>query len=237
MISDLMKGVNRFVDLFKKPLYGRTFRCPVCHLELSAYDTDTNGCLVCPLCGVVVELYETYGHFVPVVNDVEINRVQPKMRLHPLATHLPIGLFPFALLGAFFLLTISLVLKITGIAPDGCIFCLRYAPIIDQSILFLLAVSVAAATMTFWTGYRDWKRRYGGRSYRIIALKIRLSFLYWITGLATVLLHPLVFDAGVIGFAGMVDYLVAVLYFITMGLSLFTLATLGHVGGYLVFGR
>ncbi|MCP4715418.1 MAG: hypothetical protein GY868_09890, partial [Deltaproteobacteria bacterium] len=108
MLSDILSLVDRFVGIFKKKLYGRTFYCPVCHLELSEHDTDENGCLVCPVCSVVIELYETYGHFVPIVNDVEINRHQPKARLHPMATHLPIGLFPLALLGAGFMLLMSI---------------------------------------------------------------------------------------------------------------------------------
>ncbi len=91
MLADIMKLVGKFVDIFKKPLYGKTFKCPVCHLELSYHDTDENGCLVCPLCSVVIELHETYGHSIPIVNDVEIERVPPKARLHPIATHLPFG--------------------------------------------------------------------------------------------------------------------------------------------------
>jgi len=237
MISDMMNGVDRFVALFKKPLYGRTFACPVCHLELSEYDVDPNGNLVCPLCGVVIELYETYGHFVPVVNDVEINRAQPKRRLHPLATHLPIGLFPLALLGAGVLLVVSLGLKLAGIEPGNCGFCSGYAPLIADSVWILLSVAVIASALTFLTGYRDWKQRYGGRPYRVITLKIRLSILFLVTGVMTVVLHPFVFTAGMVGLSSLAGLAAAILYFVVMGAAGFMLATLGHVGGYLVFGR
>ena len=49
MIAALLARITRwFVRLF----YGRTFRCPVCHLVLATVDADGNQLLVCPVCGV-----------------------------------------------------------------------------------------------------------------------------------------------------------------------------------------
>ncbi len=237
MLSDMMKLADRFVNIFKKRIYGKTFYCPVCHLELSEHDTDENGCLVCPLCSVVIELYETYGHFVPIVNDVEINRVQPKTRMHPMATHLPIGLFPFALLGAGFLLLLSVYGRFAGLTAANTPFFAEYSPIINNVTLLMLVIAVVSSALTFLTGFVDWKQRYGGRPYRVIKLKLILSGIFLVVGLVTVVLHPVVFSAGIISFDSLVDVLTAVVYFIFMGAAMFMLATLGHVGGYLVFGR
>ncbi len=143
MVGDIMKLVDKFVGVFKKLIYGKTFFCPVCHLELSYHDTDENACLVCPVCGVVIELHETYGHSVPIVNDVEINRTQPKARLHPIATHLPIGLFPFALLGAGFLLVVSVLIKLLGIGVNDCSFCVNTSPVINDATLIEIILEIS----------------------------------------------------------------------------------------------
>lgn len=237
MVGDIMKLVDKFVNLFKKPLYGKTFFCPVCHLELSYYDTDANGCLVCPLCGVVIELHETYGHSVPIVNDVEIKRPQPKARLHPTATHLPIGLFPLALLGAVFLLVFSIVVKLSGMAVADCSFCTHTSPVIDNSTLILLVIAVVSSALTFLTGFVDWKSRYGGRWYRVTTLKLILSGIFLVVGIVAIALHRVVFQAGMIGFDSFGNVVATIFYFLFMGAAMFLLATLGHVGGYLVYGK
>lgn len=236
MISDLMKIVDSFVNIFKKKLYGKTFFCPVCHLELSFHDTDENGNLVCPLCGVVIELHETYGHPLPIVNDVEINRAQPKMRLHPFAAHLPIGLFPLAFLGSLFLLVISIIQSVNASVTD-CEFCSMATPIVNEATLIMLAIAVISSLFTFLTGFSDWKRRYGGRPYRIITLKLILSGIFAIFGLLALLLHFFIFSSGIITFTSYFAVLSTFLYFGLMGAGMFMLATLGHVGGYLVFGK
>lgn len=232
-----MKLVDKFVYVFKKRLYGKTFFCPVCHLELSYYDADENDNLVCPLCGVVIELHKTYGHSIPIVNDVEINRVQPKLRLHPLAAHLPIGLFPLALLGTVTLLMISIYIKVSGIAVTNCDFCINTTPIINNATLIMLTLAVFSSTLTFLTGFFDWKRRYGGRSYRIITLKLILSGLFAGLGIILLILHTAVFNTGIIMFNSILGIVITILYFTLMMTAMFLLATLGHVGGYLVFGK
>lgn len=237
MISDLMSLVDKFVGVFKKRIYGKTFFCPVCHLELSFMDADQNDCLVCPLCGVVIELHETYGHAVPIVNDVEINRVQPKMRLHPMATHLPLGLYPFAMLGTLLLLFTSVISLLANTPKVGGYFFSTVTPLLDNAILIFLFLSVFSSALTFLTGVVDWKYRYGGRSYRVITLKLVLSALFLALGVAILLLHPLVFEGGIVGLASVFDWVVAVLYYALILTGMLVLATLGHVGGYLVFGK
>jgi uncharacterized membrane protein len=193
--------------------------------------------LVCPLCSVVIELHETYGHFLPIVNDVEVERVQPKARLHPMATHLPIGLFPLGLLGAAFLLITSIYSKISGINVSSSLFFSEYSTIIENVTFLMLSIAVFASALTFITGFIDWRYRYSGRSYRVITLKIILSGLFLATGIAVIALHCVVFQAGMIGFDNLINVLATIFYFTLMAAAMFILATLGHVGGYLVFGK
>ena len=40
MLADIMKQVGKVIGRFKDQWYGRTFYCPVCHLELSEHDVD-----------------------------------------------------------------------------------------------------------------------------------------------------------------------------------------------------
>lgn len=237
MANSMTSLVARFIEMFKKRIYGKTFYCPVCHLELSFHDTDANGNLVCPLCGVVIELHETYGHPLPIVNDVEISRVQPKLRLHPLAAHLPIGLFPFAVLGSLVLLIISIYLKASDAGLQNCNFCSSASPVVSQSTLVFLAIVIVSSLFTFLSGFADWKRRYGGRPYRIITLKLILSGLFTGIGLLVFLLHSLLFSQGMMAMNSLADILVLLLYFILLGTAMVILVTLGHVGGNLVFGK
>mgnify|MGYP000267107492 CR=1 FL=1 len=107
MSSDLRRITAGITARFKRRAYGRTFNCPVCHFEIAIVDVGENRLIVCPVCGVVIDVEEVYGHAVPVVLEVELFRPQPKARIHPLATHVPIGLYPFAVLGALLLVAAS----------------------------------------------------------------------------------------------------------------------------------
>ncbi|MEJ2189877.1 MAG: hypothetical protein P8Y93_10805, partial [Acidobacteriota bacterium] len=71
MFADVRRMVAKIAGRFKSRFYGRTFRCPVCHVELAIVDSDGNRLLVCPVCGVVIDIDEVYGHAVPVVLEVE----------------------------------------------------------------------------------------------------------------------------------------------------------------------
>ena len=237
MIGDIRKVTAKITERFKHRFYGRTFQCPVCHLELALVDVNGNRLLVCPVCGVVLDVEEVYGHAVPVVLDVELHRPQPKMRIHPLATHLPIGLYPFAVLGAVLLLIASILEPMMpGLAPF-----LDRAPVLADTTLVLLVLSVGFSVVTFFSGLRDWFRRYRRRPYAQIRLKIAFSLIFLMLGGLAIALHAsgAAFSAG----TGLVDLgsplALALAFFeiAVLSIGMVVIATLGHVGGTLVFGR
>jgi uncharacterized membrane protein len=237
MISDLRKLTAKIAERFKRRFYGRTFRCPVCHLELALVDVDGNRLMVCPVCGVVLDVDEVYGHAVPVVLDVELRRPQPRMRIHPLATHLPIGLFPFAVLGVVVLLLFSILgPSVPGLAP-----LIDRAPVLADATLVLLVLSVGFSVVTFASGLRDWYRRYRRRPYAQIRLKIAFSVVFLVLGGLAIALHAS--GAAFSGATGLVDLgspvalLLAAIELAALGAGMVVIATLGHVGGTLVFGR
>ena len=185
MSGDIRKLVAKIAERFKRRFYGRTFNCPVCHFELAVVDAGSNRLLVCPVCGVVIDIEEVYGHAVPVVLEVELYRPQPKSRIHPLATHVPIGLYPFAVLGVALLVIGSLVRPfIPAIEPM-----LSRAPVLADASLVLLVLSVGLSILTFASGLWDWNRRYRRRSYRQIRLKIAFSVLFLALGGFAIALH------------------------------------------------
>jgi len=237
MISDLRKLTAKIAERFKDRYYGRTFRCPVCHLELAIVDVNGNRLMVCPVCGVVLDVEEVYGHAVPVVMGVEVHRPQPKTRIHPLATHLPIGLYPFAVLGAGLLLIASILGPVMpGLAP-----LLDRAPVLADATLVLLVLSVGFSVVTFFSGLRDWFRRYRRRPYAQIRLKIAFSVIFLILGVLAIALHAsgAAFSAatGLVDLGSPLALGLAVLELTALGAGMVVIATLGHVGGTLVFGR
>jgi len=237
MLGDVRRLVAKIAEKFKRRFYGRTFRCPVCHLELAMVDADGNRLMVCPLCGVVLDVEEVYGHMVPVVLEVELYRPQPKMRIHPLATHVPIGLFPFAALGAGALILASVLGPLVpGLGPW-----LTNAPLVADVTLVLLALSVGLSVLTFAAGLWDWRRRYRGRPYWQIRLKIVFSVLFLILGGIAIALHAsgFVFQAstGLVDVASPMAIGLAAVELGALLLGMDVIATLGHVGGTLVFGR
>jgi hypothetical protein len=237
MIGDVRKLTQKISDRFKDRFYGRTFRCPVCHLELALVDVNGNRLMVCPVCGVVLDVEEVYGHAVPAVLDVEIHRPQPKMRIHPLATHIPIGLYPVAVFGAFALLVCSVV------GPLSPVFAplLERAPVIADATLILLVLSIAFSVLTFASGLRDWMRRYRRRPYAQIRLKIAFSVVFLILGVMAIALHAsgAAFSAatGLVDLGSPLALALAILELVVLGLGMVVIATLGHVGGTLVYGR
>jgi hypothetical protein len=237
MIGDLRKMTAKIAERFKNRYYGRTFQCPVCHLELALVDVNGNRLLVCPVCGVVLDVEEVYGHAVPVVLDVEVHRPQPKTRIHPLATHLPIGLYPFAVLGAGLLLIASILGPVMpGLAP-----LLDRAPVLADATLILLVLSVGFSVVTFFSGLRDWYRRYRGRPYAQIRLKIAFSLIFLVLGGLAIALHAsgAAFSAttGLVDLGSPLALMLAVVELAALGAGMVVIATLGHVGGTLVFGR
>jgi uncharacterized C2H2 Zn-finger protein len=237
MIGDIRRLVAKIAERFKGRFYGRTFRCPVCHLELAMVDADGNRLMVCPLCGVVLDVEEVYGHAVPVVLEVELNRPQPRMRIHPLATHVPIGLYPFAVLGVGLLLLASVLAPVVpGIGP-----LLARAPAIAHATLVLLVLSVGLSIVTLGSGLWDWNRRYRRRPYWQVRLKIAFSVLFLVLGGAAIALHAsgAVFSAstGLVDLASPLAVVLAAMEVTALAAGMVVIATLGHVGGTLVFGR
>ena len=193
--------------------------------------------MVCPVCGVVLDVEEVYGHAVPVVLDVEIHRPQPKTRIHPLATHVPIGLYPFAVLGVGLLLIASILAPVMpGLAP-----LLDRAPALADATLVLLVLSVGFSVVTFLSGLRDWYRRYRRRPYAQIRLKIAFSVIFLVLGGLAIALHAsgAAFSAatGLVDVGSPMAMALAVLEIAILGAGMVVIATLGHVGGTLVFGR
>ncbi len=237
MINDVRRLTAKVAERFKGKFYGRTFRCPVCHLELAVVDADGNRLMVCPLCGVVLDVEEVYGHAVPVVLEVELHRPQPKMRIHPLATHVPIGLYPFAVLGVGLLLVASVLARlIPEIEP-----LLSRAPVVVSATFVLLLLSVGLSILTLGSGLWDWNRRYRSRPYRQIRLKIVFSVLFLVLGATAIGLHAsgAIFSSstGLVDLASARAVALAAVEMAVLVSGMVVLATLGHVGGTLVFGR
>jgi hypothetical protein len=200
-------------------------------------DADGNRLMVCPLCGVVLDVEEVYGHAVPVVLEVELHRPQPKLRVHPMATHVPIGLFPFAVLGVGLLLLASLLAPLLpGIQP-----LLAKAPTVSGATLVLLILSVGLSVVTLGSGLWDWNRRYRRRSYRQIRVKIVFSIAFLVLGAVAIGLHAsgAAFSAttGLVDLASPLAVVLAVAEMAALTAGLMVIATLGHIGGTLVFGR
>ena len=244
-MSEISRLADKITTALKKRVYGKTFYCPVCHLELAYADADADGLVVCPLCGVVIELADVWGHPLPVVHDVEINRVQPKARMHPVLTPAPVGLLPFALLGALFLAVVSLLAHLLPSGENALLHSnefqalLQAMPAISQITLLLLGLSVGFSLFTGISGYVDWLRRYGGRPYKVIQLKIYLTIAFFVVGLAALLLHAtgMVFGADGLVAASLNGTLMTLVYLGLLSVQMGVIAVLGHVGGYLVFGR
>jgi len=237
MIGDVRRLVAKVAERFKGKFYGRTFRCPVCHLELALVDADGNRLMVCPLCGVVLDVEEVYGHAVPVVLEVELHRPQPKMRVHPMATHVPIGLYPFAVLGVGLLLLASLLAPLLpGIQP-----LLAKAPTVSGATLVLLILSVGLSVVTLGSGLWDWNRRYRRRPYRQIRIKIVFSIAFLVLGAVAIGLHAsgaaFSTTTGLVDLASPLAVVLAAAEMAVLTAGMVVIATLGHIGGTLVFGR
>lgn len=240
MIDTVLEPIGKIIEKSKKKIYGKTFNCPVCHLELSYHDVNEDGLVVCPLCGIVIELADVFGHSVPVVHDVEIKRHQPKLRLHPLSTHIPIGLFPFALLGVLFLGFISILqwyLSNNGFTLKEEFF--RYLPLVRDTTTIFLILSILFSPLTFLTGYIDWYYRYEKRPYRMIELKIIFSIIFFILGIFAILLQMsnLIFDINGILIMRPINIIAFIFYLGVLIIEMIVIATLGHIGGLLVFGK
>lgn len=245
MLDDISRIIRKAAGVAKAKVYGRTFACPVCHLELSFHDLDDDGLVVCPVCGAVLEVTDVGGHPLPIVITMEVVRHQPNLRLHPLATHLPIALMPLALLGALALVLLSLFMAPAGDAfasmeTAGAGLLAEILPVVGKTVLLFLYISVLFSLLTMTAGFWDWRTRFRGRSYRIIHLKLGMAAVFFLTGAAAALLHQaglvFSFSNGLVQWS-MIGTVSVVAYMTLLVLQFIAMATLGHLGGYLVHGK
>jgi hypothetical protein len=123
-----------------------------------------------------------------------------------------------------------------GLAP-----LLDRAPALADATLVLLVLSVGFSVVTFFSGLRDWYRRYRRRPYAQIRLKITFSVIFLVLGGLAIALHAsgAAFSAatGLVDVGSPLAMALAVLEIAILGAGMVVIATLGHVGGTLVFGR
>jgi hypothetical protein len=140
-------------------------------------------------------------------------------------------------LGAGLLVVTSLLRPLfPGLGP-----LIARAPIISEATLVLMVLSVGLSVVTFASGLWDWNRRYRRRPYRQIKLKIVFSLLFLLFGGVATVLHGsgVVFQAsnGLVDLASPVALALAAAEIAALAAGMVVVATLGHIGGTLVFGR
>jgi len=95
--------------------------------------------------------------------------------------------------------------------------------------------------VTFFSGLRDWFRRYRRRPYAQIRLKIAFSLIFLALGGLGIALHAsgAAFSAatGLVDLGSPFAVTLALFEIAILSAGLVVIATLGHVGGTLVFGR
>jgi hypothetical protein len=95
--------------------------------------------------------------------------------------------------------------------------------------------------LTFASGLRDWFRRYRRRPYAQIRLKIAFSVAFLVLGGVAIALHAsgaaFSSSTGLVDLGSPVAIALAALEVMVLGAGMVVIATLGHVGGTLVFGR
>ncbi|MBL8028078.1 MAG: hypothetical protein JNL74_16775 [Fibrobacteres bacterium] len=195
----------------------RSYNCPVCHLTLSLADRDKDGYTVCPVCGAVMAIVISNGHILPVVHAVENKRSQLRFRLHSILTHFSIGTMPIAIIA-------SVIAFITELA---------FIPVwhnFDRAGIMMVFVSLIAGLITFLTGVIDWKKRYRGRPYLQISIKVKLSLLLVVVCTGALLLHGFSTTSTTIS----VTYLI---YFSLLNGAMAVYTVLGNIGGKLVYGK
>lgn len=162
----------------------------------------------CPVCGAPRAQFVRIGQGkVRFLEDVGQSILD---HLHPLLTHLPNGAMPAGLLFLYLALAIG-------------------NAYLERAAFYLLVLVTVAIPAAAVTGFRDWKRRYGGRKVPIFYRKMGLAAGLFVLAFAAAVLRSLVPDLFVRGGAGWWAYVVLVT-------ALFPfLALLGHWGGKLVF--
>ncbi len=161
---------------------------------------------LCPLCGAEA------SQFIP-EEEERFNLLRDfydTLVVHAVAAHFPNGLTPAALL----LLALSIALEDGGL---------------ERAAFWLLAVVLAVAPVSAFTGVLDWRRHFSGAQAGIFYKKMALAaalVLLAASALTLRLRHPDLMAAGS-GYRN--------LYLVLVGAMLPVVVLLGHYGGKLVF--
>jgi len=192
----------------KKETAANRWRCVVCnHIHEGPDPPD-----ICPVCGKGKEDFQPETDS-PEHHHLGLSGLIEKLHLHPVSAHMPNGALPLALLAwAAFL--------VTGEAS------------FERTSFYLVLVAMAAAPVTFFTGWSDARHRFGSTTTGVFPEKKLWSWVLMAVALATVVWRLAIgwSDAPTGGLE------IAVFSsFLLLGNVL--TARLGMLGGKLVFGH
>ncbi len=133
-----------------------------------------------------------------------------KHHIHPISVHVPNGIIPAAVI--FIILALAF----------NCIS-------LSQATLFNLVFVAFALPLVLFSGYNEWKRKYGGNLSGLFLIKILCAVLIAVT--VPVLIIWLYVDPGVATWSSPHKWIFLIVNFIMLGAA--TVA--GFIGGKLVF--
>lgn len=141
-----------------------------------------------------------------------LKEMKQSFMLHPVAAHFSNGVIPVA------------VLYLLLFLPTGNLY-------FEHTVINLLVIVLLAVPFSFYSGIRDWKRKYKAAKTPVFQKKIRLSILLSVLCVITVSIRIAVPD--VMLTKGLLSWIFAVSLF----LMLPTVVLLGHYGGKLAAGQ
>ncbi len=203
---------------------GNQWRCSVCsHIHDGDFPPDA-----CPVCGSPREKFKASNikkKVMPAAPSApswvpqkyadaysKLSQVLSRYHAHPIAVHLPNGVAPIA--------TLFLILAL-----------LTHSQSLERAAFYNMIVVMLAMPVVLFTGYLDWKGRYGGRMSRVFRTKIICGII--VTVLAVILVFWRMLDPAV-AFSGAgvrTLYLFAYLALVAAG------GVAGFNGGKLVFPK
>lgn len=141
-----------------------------------------------------------------------IKEMKQSFMLHPVAAHFSNGVIPVA------------VLYLLLFLPTG-------NPFFERTVIHLLVIVLLAVPFSFYSGIRDWKRKYKGAKAPVFQKKIRLSILLSVVCVIAVSIRLAVPDVMQTG--GVLSWV----YVASLFIALPTVVLLGHHGGKLAAGQ
>jgi uncharacterized membrane protein len=139
-----------------------------------------------------------------------VTALMTEHHLHPISVHIPNGVLP---LSVFFAM-LSVMFGAAGM---------------DIAAFYSLIYVLLAMPMVLFSGYNDWKRRYGGNMTNVFFTKMICGAVVFCLALILVfwrLINPEVAASSARG-------LYLMIYFVMLGAA----GVAGHLGGKLVFGK